>query len=708
MFDKLAKAGLKLKPSKCEFFRSKITYLGHIVSVAGIETDPRKIKAVKDWTVLKTVTDIRSFLGFINHYRRFIQGYAKVAQPLNTLISGDNANRKKALVNWTPECQLAFDQLKDLCTSTPILAYADYKKPFQLQTDASDLGLGAVLCQVNDDKHQRVIAYASCSLSNTERNYPAHKLEFLALKWAVMNRFHEYLYGGQFDVYTDNNPLTYVLTSAKLDATGQRWVASLANYDFRIFYKSGKSNVGADVLSCIPRASTILIDAPAVKAIMSAILYTDHTDHNYNPSNIVCKSTLVVVHKKSRDDWKVEQENNPIIGPAIEAISSKKCSEDALSDKSRWLLCNRGRLLFRCGLLYRKVFDGQLQENKFQFVLPQTYWKQALEACNDNMGHLGIERTTSLLRDHFYWPSILEDIEKHLKSCPRCLRFKTQPEKAELNPIIATKLVHIDCLTIEPPSNSRSNKDVNILIITDHFTRYAQVHITSSRKAPIAAKTLWDHFFVHYGFLEKILSDQGQNFESLLISELCELTQIKKLRTMPYRPEGNGSCKRFNRTLICMLGTLPDDFKSKWTQYISTLVYAYNCTHSNATGFSPYYLLYGRHPLLPIDIKFGVFVLKLSGVITYTNYKYVQELKKRLENAFQKANAFCEKEAMRSKQHFDRTARCSKLLPGDLVLVKKKGFTSKHKIADKWETEPYEIVSQRSDGLPVYTVMEND
>ena len=120
------------------------------------------------------------------------------------------------MVDWTPECQLAFDQLKDLCTSTPILAYADHKKPFQLQTDASDLGLGAVLYKVNDNKHQRVIAYASHSLSNTERNYLAHKLEFLVLKWAVMDRFHEYLYGGQFDVYTDKNPLTYILTSAKL------------------------------------------------------------------------------------------------------------------------------------------------------------------------------------------------------------------------------------------------------------------------------------------------------------------------------------------------------------------------------------------------------------------------------------------------------------------------------------------------------------
>ena len=140
-----------------------------------------------------------------------------------------------------------------------------------------------------------------------------------------------------------------------------------------------------------------------------------------------------------------------------------------------------------------------------------------------------------------------------------------------------------------------------------------------------------------------------------------------------------------------MFGTLPGEFKSRWTQHISTLVYAHNCTHSNATGFSPYYLLHGRHPLLPIDIEFGVFVPELLEAIIY---KYIQELKKRLENAFQKSNAFCEKEAIRSKQHFDRTAKCSKLLPGDLVLVKRKGFTSKHKIADKWESEPYKIVSQ--------------
>ena len=227
----------------------------------------------------------------------------------------------------------------------------------------------------------------------------------------MTDRFHEYLYGGQFDVYTDNNPLTYILTLAKLDATGQHWVASLANYDFQIFYKSGKSNVEADVVSHIPRASDVLIDGPSVKAIISAVPYTDHTDYNYNPSDLVCKSTQIVVHKMSRDDWRAEQENDSIIGPVIRVIKSKEINKNVFNDESKRLHHSGSCLLFRCGLLYRKVFDGQLQENKFQFILPQLYWKQALEACHENMGHLGIERTTALLKDRFYWPSITEDVE---------------------------------------------------------------------------------------------------------------------------------------------------------------------------------------------------------------------------------------------------------------------------------------------------------
>ena len=192
-----------------------------MVSEQGVSTDPDKIKAVTEWTQPTTVTEVRSFLVFVSYYRRFIPNFSKVAKPLNKLLQileGTPSQKNKFKVHWGPEQQEAFETLQRLCTESPVLAYADFKAPFILQTDASGEGLGAVLYQVQEGK-QRVIAYASRSLSKSEKNYPVHKLGFLALKWAITDKFHEYLYGSQFQVYTDNNPLTYVLTTAKLDAT---------------------------------------------------------------------------------------------------------------------------------------------------------------------------------------------------------------------------------------------------------------------------------------------------------------------------------------------------------------------------------------------------------------------------------------------------------------------------------------------------------
>ena len=157
-----------------------------------------------------------------------------------------------------------------LCTESPILAYADFKAPFVLHIDASGVGLGAVLYQVQDGQ-KRVIAYASISLSRSERNYPVHKLEFLALKWAITDEFHEYLYGAEFQVYTDNNPLTYVLTTAKLDATGHRWVAALSNYTFSIIYKPGKGHHDADPLSRIKWPEAMEISSQTVHAVCEGV-----------------------------------------------------------------------------------------------------------------------------------------------------------------------------------------------------------------------------------------------------------------------------------------------------------------------------------------------------------------------------------------------------------------------------------------------------
>ena len=177
-----------------------------------------------------------------------------------------------------------------------------------------------------------------------------------------------------------------------------------------------------------------------------------------------------------------------------------------------------------------------------------------MEGCHDQVGHLGQDRVLDLLRDRFYWPGMHADVVSYINSCPRCLRRKSQQDKAPLMNIETSQpleLIHLDYLKIEP---SKGNIE-NVLVITDHFTRYAQAFPSKTQTALATAKLLWNNFILHYGFPEKIITEQGRNFESELIGHLCQLAGVQKLRTSPYHPQTNGQCERFNGTLLNMLGT---------------------------------------------------------------------------------------------------------------------------------------------------------
>ena len=205
----------------------------------------------------KTVKQIQKFVGFAGFYRRYVKDFAKIAKPLHELtgtIKGKDGIKRPVPWQWIDKHQHAFETLIKHLTQPPLLAYPDYSKPFELRTDASRDGLGAVLCQ-NQDGLVKVIAYASRGLRKAEQNYSSNKLEYLALKWAVTEKYHDHLYGNRCIVRTDNNPLTYVLTTAKLDAVGHRWLAELSTYDLELIYKSGKTNIDADILSRLPETN---------------------------------------------------------------------------------------------------------------------------------------------------------------------------------------------------------------------------------------------------------------------------------------------------------------------------------------------------------------------------------------------------------------------------------------------------------------------
>ena len=251
VFDHLREYNLKLKPSKCSLFKEEINYLAHKVSKAGICPSNINVKAIAEYAPPRTYTEIRAFLGLVGHYRHFIKGFARIAQPLNEHLTGEGAYRKMERVSLSEGALKAFEMLKQACMNTPVLAFADYTKEFLLETDASKEGLGAILSQKQEDGWFHLVVYGSWALTIHEKNYHSTKLEFLALKWAVTEHFQEYLLYQPFVVKTDNNPLTYIMSTPNLDATGHHWVNSLAKYDFRLEYQKGRDNATADALSHI-------------------------------------------------------------------------------------------------------------------------------------------------------------------------------------------------------------------------------------------------------------------------------------------------------------------------------------------------------------------------------------------------------------------------------------------------------------------------
>ena len=405
-------------------------------------------------------------------------------------------------------------------------------------------------------------------------------------------------------------------------------------------------------------------------------------------------------------DWLKEQTADPAIATVVQCISDGQPwpPGSGCSRNLRSLLREKARLRVWNGLLYRERTTGDREspQKQYQLVISPKCRKQLVELVHDKAGHMGRERTLSLLRPKCFWPRMTADVATHIQDCHRCLRRKHPVDQvAPLENVHTTQpmeLVGIDYLTLESSKGGYEN----ILVVTDHFTKYSQAYPTKNQTARTTAQALFNNVFVHYGFPARLHSDQGRNFESKVIKELCVLGGIDKSRTTPYHPMGNGQCERFNRTLLEMLGTLEPRQKSDWRSYVAPLVHTYNCTKHETTQFSPYFLLFGREPRMAIDLLLPP--NSAEPVPTYS--AYIADLRKRMQQAQKVVGDRIRKAGEASKAWYSKKVRGATLHPGDQVLVRQVGFQGKHKIADRWEEDVYIVTTQPNPSIPVFTVRQ--
>ena len=709
--------GLKLNIAKCDLCKSEVSYLGRIVSKDGYKMDPRNIQAVQELKNknFQTIGEVRQVLGLLSFHRRFVQNFASIAKPLSDLLVIDEFDTKaKDLkgaipsnwkIKWEENHQKALEELIDIVTHPPILAFADFSKEFFVHVDASGKGLGAILYQEVDGQN-KTIAYASRSLKPSEKNYHSSKLEFLALKWAVCEQFQTYLaYTQHFKIFTDNNPLLYIMGLEKPNATTQCWVSQLSDFNFTIHYRAEKINKDADCLSRMPLDINKYTDLCKERTSLNsfeAMVGEVHAAPIYlNPETEIKLAKIDLLARDSPTiDMKWDQDQDEYIQPIKRMIegNGKIEPELKLTERSKVLIRNKQKLfLDDDSILWRKSSNGD------QIVLPLKHRATIYKTLHTDLGHLGSERVLQLAQQRVWWPSMAKDIEEFTRERCRCLRQRSTRCKP-VAPLVSIHsngpmdLVCIDFLHLEKASNGCEY----ILLVVDHFTRYAQAYPTRNKSSVTAARILFNEYIPRFGIPARILSDQGKEFDNSLFQHLGKFCGLTRSRTSPYHPQTNGTCERMNSTLLQMLRTLPESDKNKWPDKLNQLIFAYNCTNHSTTRCSPYFLLFGREPLLPLDFFLCGTSKRTLKARRYRDF--VEEWEKRMSEAYSLVQERCKAAKERSEARWKKRLIATQLKVGDKVLVSnKREQGGPGKIRARWEADVFEVIEVLGEGV-VYKV----
>ena len=492
------------------------------------------------------------------------------------------------------------------------------------------------------------MGYGSRTLTGSEEKYHSFKLEFLALKWAICDHFKDYFfYSSHFEVYKDFNPLAFIKTSCKLNATAQRRVNESASYNFSIHFKPGAQNHVADTLnrfpihkdSCIGEYSE-LCDAGEIKSILDAAVNQQNnneswiptvnvlsTSYNDTQAEILYKGGDATICSFTRDNIRKAQDQEDWI----------KKIKDVKEFQKNMTASDVAKESFQFKRLWRELPNMELSSDKIihrkgdetnQVILPSRLKPLVFKELHIDMRDLGYDRTLEVIKERFFWPKMYDDVKCFVTKMCKCIKDKTPNTlpQAPLKTITSSspmELIGLDFLHLDTCTG-----DFQYLLVTmDNFTRY-------TKEAKTAATKLFNDYILRFGTPGKILHDQGREFENKLFTHLSKLCNIKRLHTIPYHPQCNGQVERMNRSITEMLKTLEETEKKSWKDHVQKLVYADSCTKHSTTGYAPYFLLFERKPRLPIDL-----ILEPTNKATQqTHSKFVDDWRNQMSQAYKIAS----------------------------------------------------------------------
>ena len=583
VLERLRTYGLTCSPEKCRFGEDTLPYLGHVVTSDGNQPQPRHVQAIQDAEPPKNRKALSSFLGVCNWLMEYIPRYSELTAPLTDLLS------MKRPYKWTPEIQMAFEKLKDAFRSPTPLSRPDPDLTFILQTDASAIGMGAVLMQQDQEGKRRIISYASAKFQPVETRYHCNEQECLAVVWAI-TRYRPYLEDRRFVLRTDSRTLTWLDRMKDSNRKLTRWHVLLSGFKFHIEHCPGKENELPDALSRHPDPEEPSQGEPELERMVPPRrVSTTNPDTTPIPVlNAVQAPTLA-------NEVAEAQQRDPIIGQMIAQYFEIR-RRGPRSPKEEDLLHNN--LLDERGLWRRDPKDGG-----WKLRVPAALRQRVIWEHHDVplAGHPGSEETTRSIQEHFFWPGMTREIRRYVAGCHLCLcskavhgkRVDGQRPRATRT---AWETVAVDIMG-PYPLTTRGNRF--ILVVTDMFTRWIEAFPLRNSEAPTLIRTLEDEVFSRFGYPLRILSDNGKQFTSRTWAEASRRWNSELWTTPEYHPRANPTERRNQEVKKGLRLRLHDGNQRIWDQHLPSLLFGLRRRRNAATGYTPGYLMMGREIARP-------------------------------------------------------------------------------------------------------------